>query len=75
MPYIRESRRISAETTIVEQHVSAACRPGEGPGSERGERYSDSVGIGYYRIDLHPSTGGDNYIDVESLPFRFRLEH
>jgi hypothetical protein len=73
MPYIRESRRISAETTIVEQHVSAACRPGEGPGSERGERYFDSVGIGYYRIDLHPSTGGDNYIDVESLPFQIPL--
>ncbi|MGG2474548.1 hypothetical protein ACNVD4_04205, partial [Rhizobium sp. BR5] len=23
-----------------------------------------SIGIGMYRIDLHPSTGGDNYIDV-----------
>ena len=37
------------------------------------ERYSDSVGIGSYRIDLHPSTGGNNYIDVSSLPFQIPL--
>jgi hypothetical protein len=65
-PYIRESRRICARQTIVEEDVSAACR-------ERAEPYPDSVGIGYYRIDLHPSTGGDNYIDVPALPFRIPL--
>ena len=26
-----------------------------------------------YRIDLHPSTGGDNYIDVECAPFEIPL--
>jgi hypothetical protein len=26
-----------------------------------------------YRIDLHPSTGGDNYIDVGSCPFQVPL--
>jgi hypothetical protein len=26
-----------------------------------------------YRIDLHPSTGGDNYIDVASCPFEIPL--
>ena len=26
-----------------------------------------------YRIDLHPSTGGDNYIDVGSAPFEIPL--
>jgi len=31
------------------------------------------VGVGSYRIDLHPSTGGDNYIDVASLPFQIPL--
>jgi hypothetical protein len=35
--------------------------------------YRDSVGIGMYRIDLHPSTGGDNYIDVASCPFEIPL--
>ena len=68
-PYIRESRRIQAVKTIVERDVSANFRPGE----ILAERYEDSVGIGYYRIDLHPSTGGDNYIDVPSLPFRIPL--
>ena len=68
-PYIRESRRILARVTIREQDVSAKYRPGD----TLAERYEDSVGIGYYRIDLHPSTGGDNYIDVPSLPFRIPL--
>src|SRR5262249_10403393 len=37
------------------------------------ERFADSGGVGSYRIDLHPSTGGDNYIDVSSLPFQIPL--
>lgn len=73
MPYIRESRRIKAEFTIVEQHVAEALRPNQ----NLAERHRDSVGIGYYRIDLHPSSGqagiGDNYIDVGSLPFQIPL--
>lgn len=66
--YIRESRRIAAAYTIVEQDVSLAIR------GEAGARtYSDSVGVGMYRIDLHPSTGGDNYIDVGACPFQIPL--
>ncbi|WP_274364575.1 FAD-dependent oxidoreductase [Paenibacillus thermotolerans] len=68
MPYIRESRRIKAETTIVEQHLSPACRP-----DGKAESYFDSVGIGCYRIDLHPSTALRTYIDVSSLPFQIPL--
>lgn len=68
-PYVRESRRLQALMTIVEQHVAAASRPGAG----LGEAYPDSVGIGYYRIDLHPSVSGDNYVDVEALPFQIPL--
>ncbi len=67
--YIRESRRIKAEFTIVEQHVAEALRPGQ----TLAERYADTVGLGYYRIDLHPSTGGNNYLDVGSLPFQIPL--
>lgn len=69
-PYIRESRRIQAVTTIREQDVSAAHLP---RGADRAREYEDSVGIGYYRLDLHPSSGGDNYIDVPSLPFQIPL--
>jgi FAD dependent oxidoreductase len=69
MPYVRESRRIKAELTILEQHVSAALRPNE----KFAEKFADSVGVGFYRIDLHPTVGGDNYVDVESLPFQIPL--
>ncbi len=69
MPYIRESRRIRAEFTIAEQHVSAKLRKGE----KFAEKFHDSVGIGFYRIDLHPTFGGDNYLDVEALPFQIPL--
>jgi hypothetical protein len=36
-------------------------------------RYPDTVGIGQYRIDLHPSTGGDGYVDVACCPFQIPL--
>ena len=69
MPYVRESRRIKAEFTICEQHVSAGFRPNQ----TYAEKFTDSVGVGYYRIDLHPTVGGDNYLDVEALPFQIPL--
>ncbi|TDC77750.1 FAD-dependent oxidoreductase [Streptomyces hainanensis] len=68
-PYIRESRRIHAEFTVLEQHVGVRARP-EGAGSEV---FADSVGLGSYRIDLHPSTAGRTYIDIEAYPFQIPL--
>ncbi len=68
-PYIRESRRIQAEFTVVEQHVATSSRKG----AMLAQKFDDSVGVGSYRIDLHPSSGGDNYIDVSSLPFQIPL--
>ncbi|WP_195575645.1 FAD-dependent oxidoreductase [Paenibacillus sp. 1001270B_150601_E10] len=67
-PYIRESRRIKAEFTVLEQHVATDLRP-EG----KAEPFFDSVGIGCYRIDLHPSTMNRPYIDISSLPFEIPL--
>ncbi|SMC85120.1 FAD-dependent oxidoreductase [Kibdelosporangium aridum] len=67
-PYIRESRRIKAVETIKETDVSLAVR-----GEHGATQYKDSVGVGMYRIDLHPSTGGDNYLDVASTPFQIPL--
>ncbi|GIW89155.1 MAG: FAD-dependent oxidoreductase [Isosphaeraceae bacterium] len=73
-PYVRESRRIRAELTIVEDHVGTeARRRRTGREEVEAERFEDSVGVGSYRIDLHPSTGGDNYIDISSLPFQIPL--
>jgi hypothetical protein len=35
--------------------------------------FPDTIGIGYYRIDLHPSAAGRNYLDLASLPFQIPL--
>jgi hypothetical protein len=53
-PYIRESRRIQAEFTILEQHISAEVR--DELGLQGAERFPDSVGIGRYGVDIHLST-------------------
>jgi len=74
-PYIRESRRIKAVFTVLEEHVGAENRrlvAGEEEG-KRSAEFFDSVGTGYYHIDLHPSSEGDNYIDFSSLPFQIPL--
>jgi hypothetical protein len=68
-PYVRESRRIKAEFTVVEQHVGVEARGG----LKGAEIFDDSVGVGAYRIDLHPSTGGRNYVDIGSWPFQVPL--
>ena len=75
-PYIRESRRIVAEFTVLEHHVGTEARmqaTGKSREEVTAEAFPDSAGVGSYRIDLHPSSGGDNYIDVSSLPFQIPL--
>src|SRR6185295_11916393 len=67
-PYVRESRRIAAEFTVLETHVSTEARM-RTSGAATAEAFADSVGIGSYAIDLHPTCGGDNYLDFEALPF------
>jgi FAD dependent oxidoreductase len=68
--YWREGRRIRAETTLLEQHIGVAARPG----AAGAERFADSVGIGAYRIDLHPSTTGTrDTVDIDCFPFQIPL--
>lgn len=73
--YVRESRRIQSELTITESHVGKAQRAKrfQGEAAQRSELFNDSVGVGSYPIDLHPSTAGDNYIDFETHPFQIPL--
>lgn len=74
-PYIRESRRIKALFTVLEEHVGQANRV-QVAGAEAGKKaatFYDSVGVGYYHIDLHPSSRNQNYIDFASLPFQIPL--
>jgi hypothetical protein len=77
-PYLRESRRIQAEFTVLEEHVGVQAREAAGL-PDGSELFSDSVGVGSYRIDLHPSSSstgsgpGRTYIDVADYPFQIPL--
>ncbi|MBI1746872.1 MAG: FAD-dependent oxidoreductase [Acidobacteria bacterium] len=75
-PYLREARRIRAEFTVFEEHVQTEARmqvTGRPRDEVQAAPFHDSVGVGSYRIDLHPSRGGNNYIDVSALPFQIPL--
>ncbi len=65
-PYIRESRRIRALFTVTENHIAVTAR-------KAAEVFADSVGIGHYGMDLHPTTGGDNAPHRKSWPFQIPL--
>jgi hypothetical protein len=52
---------------VVEQHIAHPLRL-DGP-----EIFADSVGIGCYRIDLHPSVSGAGYLDLGCWPFQIPL--
>ena len=75
-PYIREARRLRAEFTVTEQHIGTEARQaltGKPREEVTAETFADSVGVGAYRIDLHPTTGGKNYLDLSCLPFQIPL--
>ena len=68
-PYVREARRIRAQFTVLEQHIGVEARPG----ATCAEQFDDTVGVGSYRIDLHPSTAGRGYLDIATYPFQVPL--
>jgi len=75
--YIREPRRLRARTILTERHVGTEQRKGL-PSQDRtpygvGEPFADSVAIGHYPIDLHPSCAGRNSVYVAACPFRVPL--
>jgi hypothetical protein len=67
-PYIRESRRIRALKTIVEHEVSARHRHGP-----RAAHFADSVGVGWYPIDIHRSGPDDIGASCRTKPFQIPL--
>jgi hypothetical protein len=68
-PYIRESRRIKALYTIVEQDVAAGYQPGR----VRGKHFADSVGIGLYGIDIHANDAEKKLPPAQTKPFQVSL--
>lgn len=65
-PYIRESRRIKARFRITEDMVNPELRPGQMLAQEMPR----SVGVGSYRMDIHPCTSGGPTIDLDALPYQ-----
>lgn len=69
-PYIRESRRIKAEFTILEQRLLQTVKSGR---HKVVSPFPDSVGIGSYSMDLHGTTEGDMTFGVHCSPFQIPL--
>lgn len=73
-PYIRESRRLVGYKRVLEQDIITA-----GGRGARALHVSDSVGVGWYPIDLHrcagdPIEGSETRIDYPlTLPFQIPL--
>lgn len=75
-PYIREGRRIKAEFTVLEQHVTTAERmkeSGLNKDEVRATPFEDTAGIGSYGMDLHITTTGDHSKFGSTLPFQIPL--
>lgn len=69
-PYIREGRRLAGRFTVREQHIGVEARRLYGLPTDRADAFADSVGIGHYPLDLHPTTGGHNSRQRECLPYQ-----
>jgi hypothetical protein len=65
--YVRSARRISAELTVLEQDIAYPLR------RDGAKVFDDSVGVGCYRIDLHPTVSGTGYLDMGCWPFQIPL--
>lgn len=69
MPYIRESRRIVSLQRVVEQDITAEFNKGA-----RARHFSNSVGLGWYAMDLHPCVGNpDVSMYAPTKPFQIPL--
>jgi hypothetical protein len=66
LPYIRESRRIHARTTVRQQDIVVGDAP-------RAKLFADSCGIGYYRLDMHTVDGMSGYSGGQPSKFQIPL--
>lgn len=65
-PYIRESRRILARIRVAEQDIVEDYQPGP-----RARWFADSVGAGFYMVDIHPC--GNNEKGRMRMPRPFQI--
>ena len=69
-PYVRESRRIRTRRPLREQDISASLN------RERfgGKFFSNSIGIAYYPMDVHPGDCEEQPLPRETWPFQLPLD-
>jgi len=67
-PYVRESRRTPGLSRIVAADLLVVNQP-----LARANAYQDSVGIGWYFMDLHPAPGNPKSMFAPTRPFQIPL--
>lgn len=67
-PYIRESRRTHGLVRITADHILASANP-----QARARLWHDSIGIGWYPMDLHPAVGNEKNLYEPTRPFQIPL--
>lgn len=67
-PYIRESRRLKALTTVYEQDIVSDYQHGP-----RAKHFPDSCGIGHYWLDIHEGGTEEPFRFLETKPFQIPL--
>lgn len=67
-PYWRESRRIIGRYRIVAEDILVSANEGKHQAA-----FPDSVGIGWYAMDLHPAVGDETTMYAPTLPFQIPL--
>lgn len=67
-PYIRESRRTPGLKRVLAHDLLVASQP-----YARATHYNDSIGIGWYFMDLHPAPGNPKSMFAPTRPFQIPL--
>ena len=67
-PYVRESRRMTASSRVIEQAIVDGYWPGP-----RARWFDDSVGIGFYMVDIHPCGANERGRMMMPKPFQIPL--
>jgi hypothetical protein len=67
-PYIRESRRLVARGRVVEQDIGDEFQAGP-----RARWFADSIGTGFYMIDIHPCGANEKGRMMMPRPFQIPM--
>ncbi|MBI2688469.1 MAG: FAD-dependent oxidoreductase [Acidobacteria bacterium] len=68
MPYIRESRRIQAQGMVREQDIVFENSP-----RARAVHFPDSIGTGFYMVDIHPCGANEKGRMMMPKPFQIPM--